>query len=76
MRILVLEDAKFDGRYWKKGAIAILGSDLAHKFVETGKAIYEDTNRSVGLKKSHVPNPEVRIVEAPVKQKKSKKAKK
>ena len=76
MRILVLEDAKFDGRNWKKGSIAILGSDLAKKFVETGKAIYEDTNRSVGLKKSHVPDPIERIIASPVKQKKSKKTKK
>ena len=76
MRILVLEDAKFDGRNWKKGSIAILGSDLAKKFVDTGKAIYEDTNRSVGLKKSHVPDPIERIIASTVKQKKSKKTKK
>ncbi len=76
MRILVLKDAKFDGRNWKKDSIAILGSDLAHKFVETGNATFEDTNRSIGLKKSHIPDPIQRIIASPVKQKKSKKAKK
>ena len=72
MRILVLEDAKLEGRTFKKDSILIMSSKEAQTLLEKGFAIQADTDRSVGLKTSKVEAPVIRETEKPNKQKKPK----
>tara|TARA_R100000687_G_scaffold61465_1_gene49625 strand:+ start:684 stop:875 length:192 start_codon:yes stop_codon:yes gene_type:complete len=60
MKIIILEDAEFEGRNFKKGQTILMGSNEAGRLCGTGKAAPEDTNRSVGLKSSNVEPPEKR----------------
>tara|TARA_Y100001963_G_C6764595_1_gene441497 strand:- start:446 stop:637 length:192 start_codon:yes stop_codon:yes gene_type:complete len=60
MRIHILDNVEFEGRNFEKGTSVLMVSDEAKRLVETGKATYEETNRSVGLKSSNVEAPSKR----------------
>ena len=57
MRIHILDNVEFEGRNFEKGTSVLMVSDEAKRLVETGKATFEETNRSVGLKSSNVEAP-------------------
>ena len=60
MRINILDNVEFEGRNFEKGTSVLMVSDEAKRLVETGKATFEETNRSVGLKSSNVEAPSKR----------------
>ena len=60
MRIHILDNVEFEGRNFEKGTSVLMVSDEAKRLVETGKATFEETNRSVGLKSSNVEAPSKR----------------
>ncbi len=60
MRITILDNVEFEGRNFEKGTSVLMVSDEAKRLVETGKATFEETNRSVGLKSSNVEAPSKR----------------
>ena len=57
MKVHILENVEFEGRNFEKGTNVLMVSDDAKRLVETGKATFEETNRSVGLKSSNVEAP-------------------
>ena len=57
MKIHILENVEFEGRNFEKGTTVLMVSDEAKRLCDTGKATFEETNRSVGLKSSNVEAP-------------------
>ena len=57
MRIYILDNVEFEGRNFEKGTTVLMVSDEAKRLCDTGKAAFEETNRSVGLKSSNVEAP-------------------
>ena len=57
MKIHILENVEFESRSFEKGTTVLMDSNEAKRLVETGKATFEETNRSVGLKSSNVEAP-------------------
>ena len=60
MKIMILEDCKFEGRTFRKGETILMDSNEAGRLCDTGSATPEDTNRSVGLDSSNVEPPQKR----------------
>ena len=60
MKIIILENVKFEGRSFKKGDKILMSSNEAKRLCGTGSASPEDTNRSVGLDSSNVEPPQKR----------------
>ena len=60
MKIMILENVKFEGRSFKKGDKILMNSNEAKRLCDTGSASPEDTNRSVGLESSNVEAPQKR----------------
>ena len=57
MKIHILENVEFESRSFEKGTTVLMDSNEAKRLCDTGKATYEETNRSVGLSSSNVDAP-------------------